>query len=72
MEAQRGVNAEQVVKKWVDAWNRHDIDSAYELVDPNFVEYTSAWTEPLRGKEANRKSDECAVRAMPDVHIRIL
>ncbi|MBL7960853.1 nuclear transport factor 2 family protein [bacterium] len=55
----------QIVQKWVDAFNRVDLDALMELYADDAVNHQVVF-EPLRGKETIRKmfSDEFAKAKM--------
>ena len=50
------VNPEDVVRSFLAAEDRRDVDAAAELLDPDFVEFTYL-PEPIRGREAMRQAE---------------
>jgi steroid delta-isomerase-like uncharacterized protein len=72
MESEAKVDPEDVLKRLGAAWNRHDMDTVVAMLDPNFVEYTPAVPEPVRGRDAYRKIQEPMFSAFPDVEFRVL
>ena len=71
MELQTKANAEDVVRKYFAARNRHDIEAVIAMLDPNYAEYDPLSPEPRRGIEEFRRNEESVERAIPDFGFRI-
>jgi predicted ester cyclase len=69
-------NLEDVVKRFLAAEDRRDYDAAVMMLDQEFVEYTPAAPQPIKGREAMRKAEEQGNKpyfdAFPDVQRKIL
>ena len=59
---------EETIRKLWAALDKHDSDAAFALYTPDSVVYDVGYPEPLRGREANRKKYEEAIKALPDHH----
>lgn len=54
--------------RWLEAWNSHDTERLFELLDPEVLwEDLVFWPEPLRGIDAMRPYMAEIWKAMPDV-----
>ena len=69
-------NSEDVVKRFLAAEDRRDYDAAVMMLDPEFVEYTPAAQQPIKGREAMRRAEvqgnEPYFEAFSDVQRKIL
>ncbi len=72
MELERKVSPEEVVKKAFDAYNSHDAYAYAATLDPDYVGHDPLVPEPIKGREASRRSSEGLFKAMPDFEFRIL
>ncbi|TMI08550.1 ester cyclase [Candidatus Bathyarchaeota archaeon] len=63
---------EQVARKSIDAFNRHDRAAYAALIAPDVVAYDPVYPEPLRGKKAIMRDLDASFAAIPDVHYEIL
>ncbi|HYB04518.1 MAG TPA: ester cyclase [Nitrososphaerales archaeon] len=72
MQVQTKVNPEEVVRRYVDAYNRHDLHTFAALYDPNIVIFDPIFPEPIKGKEIVQKINEDLFKAFPDLERRIL
>jgi steroid delta-isomerase-like uncharacterized protein len=70
MELQTKVSAEDVVRKFLDAGNRHNLDAIAATLDPNYVDYSPM--SPPANREAELKELEAMFKASSDIEIRIL
>jgi predicted ester cyclase len=72
MKLDTKVNAEDVVRKYFTARNRHSLDAAAEFLDPEYTEYDPLTPEPHKGTEDWRKNEESVEKAIPDFEHKIL
>ena len=63
---------EEVARKSIDAFNRHDRAAYAALIAPDAVAYDPVYPEPLRGKKAIMEDLDASFAAIPDVHYEIL
>jgi steroid delta-isomerase-like uncharacterized protein len=63
---------EDIARKSIDAFNRHDKVAYAALVAPEAVVYDPVYPEPLRGKKAITEDLDASFAAIPDVHYEIL
>lgn len=66
------LTSEEVARKSIDAFNRHDKAAYAALIAPDAVAYDPVYPEPLRGKTAIMKDLDASFAALPDVHYEIL
>jgi len=66
------LTAEEVARKSIVAFNRHDKVAYAALVAPEAVVYDPVYPEPLRGKKAIMEDLDVSFAAIPDVHYEIL
>jgi steroid delta-isomerase-like uncharacterized protein len=66
------LTAEEVARKSIDAFNRHNKTAYAALIAPDAVAYDPIYPEPLRGKTAIMKDLDASFAALPDVHYEIL
>jgi steroid delta-isomerase-like uncharacterized protein len=59
-----------VIRRWVEAWNAHDVDAAVELLAPDFARHDANLPE-VAGTSAQRAFLTGLFRAFPDMHIDI-
>jgi ketosteroid isomerase-like protein len=60
---------EEVARKSIDAFNRHDRAAYGALIAPDAVAYDPVYPEPLRGKKASMEDLDASFAAIPDVFI---
>ncbi len=65
-------NPADIVNKWFALASRHDLDAASALIDPNIVLHEHGPLSAVRGREAQGKIWEDALKAFPDFKLRIL
>jgi len=63
---------EEVARKSIDAFNRHDRAAYVALIAPDAVAYDPVYPEPLRGKNAIMRDLDASFAAIPDVHYEVL
>ncbi len=63
---------EEVARKSIDAFNRHDRAAYAALIAPDAVVHDPVYPEPLRGKNAIMRDLDASFAAIPDVHYEIL
>jgi len=63
---------EDIVRKLVDAWNRHEVDTMIALYSQDAVVYGTLNPEGIKGKESLRKSRERLFNAFPDFKMKVL
>ncbi len=66
------MNPEDVVRKALDAFNRHDLDGYSAMVDPDYVGHDPMDPEPIKGRKTSLKATEALFKAMPDFEFGIL
>ncbi len=66
------MNPETVVRKFLAAYSRHDLDAYYAMLDPKYVSHDPLVPNPPKGKEVYRKMTEYFFKAFPDVKFKIL
>ena len=72
MATRAGVSIfEELAQKWEGAFNRRDADAVAALYTSDCIAYDPAYPEPLRGREAFRKSVEVFFKASADVRIKL-
>ena len=57
---------EETIRKLWSAFDRHDGDTAFALYTTDSVAYDIGYSEPLRGREANRKIYDEALKSLPN------
>jgi steroid delta-isomerase-like uncharacterized protein len=64
---------QQVWHRYIDSWNRHDIDAILDLVTDDFIydERPATMDRPLRGRPAFRAYLERTFAAFPDLNIEV-
>jgi len=72
LELETKVNAEDVIRKALDVYNRHDVNAYIAILDPDYLAYEPLSPEPLKGRETLRKVNEDLLKAFPDFEFRIL
>jgi steroid delta-isomerase-like uncharacterized protein len=72
MEVETKVDPEDVIRKYSAARNRHDVNTAVSMLDPDYSEYDPLTPEPRKGTEDWRKNEESVDKAIPDFEHRIL
>ena len=65
------MNPEEVVKKFFDSWNEHDVDSAVALLDSEVVGSNPLASQQKYGLEGVRKGIEAYNKAFPDLKMNI-
>jgi len=66
------MNPEEIVKKFFDRWNKHDVDGAVALLDSEVVGSNPLVLQRKSGKEAVRKGIEAYNKAFPDLKMEIM
>ena len=66
------VKPEDVVTKHLELFNRGEFEAIAKLFAPDAVDINPLLPEPLRGREAIRKTAETFRRAFPDTQFRFL
>lgn len=64
--------AQEMAKKALDAFNRHDAGAFAALYAADAVAPDPQYAEPLQGREAIRKDIEDFCQALPDVQARVI
>ncbi len=59
---------EAVIRRWIEAWNAHDLDAADRLLSPDFVRHDANLPEVL-GPAAQRDFLRGVFRAFPDIRV---
>lgn len=57
-----------VVRRWLTAWNEHDLDAAEALLDPGYVRHDANVPEVV-GAGAQRQFVAGIFAAFPDIHV---
>jgi steroid delta-isomerase-like uncharacterized protein len=65
------LTAEEVARKSIDAFNRHDKAAYAALIAADAVVYDPVYPEPMRGKKAIMEDLDASFAAIPDVHYEI-
>jgi len=65
------MNPEEIVKKFFDRWNKHDVDGAAALLDSEVVGSNPLAAQRKIGKEGSRKGIEAFTKAFPDLKMEI-
>ena len=65
------MNPEEVVKKFFDSWNEHDVGSAVALLDSEVVGSNPLASQQKYGLEGFRKGIEAYDKAFPDLNMEI-
>jgi steroid delta-isomerase-like uncharacterized protein len=60
---------EDVIRRWLEAWNAHDPDAAVQLLAPDYVRHDANLPEVV-GPQAQRDFLAGLFRAFPDLHLR--
>ena len=55
--------------KWIDAYNRHNIDQLIALYDEHATNVQLPWEKLIQGQEAIRLTYTNTFNAFPDIHI---
>ncbi len=58
-----------IVLKWIDAYNKHDLESILSLYDSNIINIQLPYGNPVQGYEAIRNVYINIFKAFPDIHI---
>ena len=66
------MDPEATVRKWMDAFNGHDVDGAASIYAPDAIVYDPAYPAPLEGVEAMQRDHEDFFSAFPDIKVRLL
>lgn len=61
-----GGNSVEIVKSFIDIWNKHDVSATMELLDPDIAFQSPLFSEPVRGVEARSKVNDNFMTSMPD------
>lgn len=64
--------AQDIAKRALDAFNRHDADAFAALYAEDAVAPDPQYAEPLRGRDAIRKDIEAFFQAFPDVQAKVV
>jgi steroid delta-isomerase-like uncharacterized protein len=65
------MNPEEIVKKFFDRWNKHDVDGAVALLDSEVVGSNPLASQWKYGLEGVRKGIESLTKAFPDLKMEI-
>ena len=63
---------EEVARRSIDAFNRHDRAAYGALIAQDAVAYDPVYPEPLRGKKEIMEDLDASFASIPDVHYEIL
>src|SRR4030095_14508532 len=65
--------SQQVWRRYIDAWNRHDVDAILDNVTDDFIydERPATMDRPLQGRRAFRAYLERPFTAFPDLRIEV-
>ena len=65
--------SQQVWRRYIDAWNRHDVDAILDSVTDDFIydERPATMDRPLQGRQAFRAYLERTFTAFPDLRIEV-
>jgi predicted ester cyclase len=63
-------DAKAAIRRWVAAWNTHDLDAAEELLAPEFVRHDANLPDVV-GPQAERPHMADNLAAFPDLHFEI-
>jgi steroid delta-isomerase-like uncharacterized protein len=65
--------SQQVWRRYIDAWNRHDVDAILDNVTDDFIydERPATMDRPLQGRRAFRAYLERTFTAFPDLRIEV-
>jgi hypothetical protein len=73
------VTARQFAERWIDAWNRHDLDAVlshyaedFEFSSPLIVEMLGNASGTLKGKPAVRAYWSTGLQRIPHLHFQLL
>jgi steroid delta-isomerase-like uncharacterized protein len=56
-----------VVRRWVEAWNTHNVEATEELLAPGYVRHDANLPD-VAGRDAERQFIGAALAAFPDIH----
>lgn len=59
----------QIAKKWIEAYNSHDLDVVISLYDENVTNTQFPWAKSVQGREAMRNTYVNVFKAFPDIYI---
>jgi steroid delta-isomerase-like uncharacterized protein len=65
------MNPEEIVKKFFDRWNKHDVDGAVALLDSEVVGSNPLASQRKYGLEGVRKGMVALTKAFPDLKMEI-
>jgi len=65
------MNPEEIVKKFFDRWNKHDVDGAAALLESEVVVSNPFASQRKIGKEGIRKGMAAPTKAFPDLNMKI-
>ena len=59
-------------RRWIDAWNSHEVDRLLALMSEDIEYRDDAWPKPMRGHADVREFLETGWRAFPDMTFELL
>lgn len=72
-------DARTIAHRWIDAWNRRDLDAVlahfrddFEFSSPFIRQFTGAASGALVGKDAVRAYWSTALKRVPDLHFELV
>jgi len=65
------MNPEEIVKKFFNRWNKHDVDGAAALLESEVVVSNPFASQRKIGKEGVRKGMAALTKAFPDLNMEI-
>ena len=67
----KNLSPEEVAKRWMEAYNRHDPEAAIALYDESVENTQLPWQKTVLGREAMRVTYVKVFQAFPDIHVEI-
>jgi steroid delta-isomerase-like uncharacterized protein len=75
MQVETKVSPEDTLRNFrnaIAAFNRHDLEPYFALLDPNYVSHDPIIPEPMKGRETVRDLNEGYFKSFPDLEFKIL
>lgn len=66
------MSGKHIAEKWVDAYNRHDIDAMIDIYDVDIVNEQMPWGKSVRGRDAMRGVFLNVFQAFPDIKLEVI
>jgi steroid delta-isomerase-like uncharacterized protein len=63
---------EQIVRRWLEAWNSHQAERVLELLTEDVEARDDSWPKPMRGHADVREFVEALWRATPDMTFELI